>query len=157
MLSRAVLARRARTNHFAQWETTLTEALRAIPDQQSAVQRRVLVAEDNEINFELVRDLLEASGHRVQWARDGIQALDALLAEHFDLLLLDLDLPRLSGMDLLRRLRTEQATQELSVLVLTADAMAGTQEAVTAAGADGYLSKPFGVATFRHTIQDLLA
>jgi two-component system, cell cycle response regulator DivK len=146
-----------RKNHFASLETRLTEAQRATLDPESAAQRRVLVAEDNEINFELVRDLLEARGHRVQWARDGIQALDALMADHFDLLLLDLQLPRLSGIDLLRRLRREEATRELRVIVLTADAMVGTREAVLTAGADDYLTKPFGVATFRRAVENSLA
>jgi CheY-like chemotaxis protein len=121
------------------------------------VQRHVLVAEDNEINFELVRDLLEGGGHRVQWARDGIQALEALEANQFDLLLLDLDLPRLSGIEVLRRLRADDATRELRVIVLTADAMVGTREVVLTAGADGYLTKPFGLATFRMVVAECLA
>ena len=119
-------------------------------------QRHILVAEDNEVNFELVRDLLEGGGHRVDWARDGVQALAALEADHFDLLLLDLNLPRLSGIDLLRRLRAEDVTRELRVIVLTADAMVGTREAVLTAGADNYLTKPFGLATFRRAVDDCL-
>jgi two-component system cell cycle response regulator DivK len=134
----------------------LAEAQLANLDPEYAAQRHILVAEDNEINFELVRDLLEVDGHIVQWARDGIQALHALKADHFDLLLLDLHLPRLSGTDLLRSLRAEEATKYLRVIVLTADAMVGTQEAVRAAGADGFLTKPFDVSTFRRTVEDLL-
>lgn len=135
----------------------MAEAQRAIPDPEAVDQRHILVAEDNEINFELVRDLLEGGGHRVEWARDGMQALDALEADHFDLLLLDLDLPRLNGIDLLRRLRAEEVTRELRVIVLTADAMVGTREAVLTAGADRYLTKPFGLAAFRHTVEECLA
>ena len=102
----------------------------------------VLVAEDNPLNFELVRDLLDARGHAVEWARDGEEALRLARTGRFDLLLLDLHMPRLDGLEVIRAIRAEPPERPLKVIALTADAMVGVREDLFAAGVDGYLSKP---------------
>jgi two-component system cell cycle response regulator len=102
----------------------------------------VLVAEDNPLNFELVRDLLDARGHAVEWARDGEEALRLARTGRFDLLLLDLHMPRLDGLEVIRAIRAEPPDRPLKVIALTADAMVGVREDLFAAGVDGYLSKP---------------
>jgi CheY-like chemotaxis protein len=102
----------------------------------------VLVAEDNPLNFELVRDLLDARGHSVEWARDGEEALRLARTGRFDLLLLDLHMPRLDGLEVIRAIRAEPPDRPLKVIALTADAMVGVREDLFAAGVDGYLSKP---------------
>ena len=117
----------------------------------------VLVAEDNEINFELVRDLLELDGHRVTWAKDGAEALRLALTEPTDLLLLDLQLPRLPGREVLRQLVSEPSPLPIKILVLSADAMVGTREEVLGAGADAFLAKPFDLGAFRTTLRELLS
>lgn len=102
----------------------------------------VLVAEDNPLNFELVRDLLDARGHTVEWARDGEEALALARTGRFELLLLDLHMPRLDGLEVIRAIRAEPPPKVLKVIALTADAMLGVREELFAAGVDGYLSKP---------------
>ena len=102
----------------------------------------VLVAEDNPLNFELVRDLLDARGHTVEWARDGEEALAKARTGQFDLLLLDLHMPRLDGLQVVRALRATPPSRPLKVIALTADAMAGVRDDLFAAGVDGYLAKP---------------
>lgn len=130
----------------------MAQATRPSIDTDPEPQRLVLVAEDNEINFELVSALLERDGFRIKWVRDGGQAMEALARAHFDLLILDLHLPRLSGLDVLRRLRSDPATLELPVLVLTADAMLGTRDAVMVEGANEYMTKPFDLSAFRAAV-----
>ncbi len=102
----------------------------------------VLVAEDNPLNFELVRDLLDARGHSVEWARDGEEALALARTGRFELLLLDLHMPRLDGLEVIRAIRANPPPKQLKVIALTADAMLGVREELFAAGVDGYLSKP---------------
>jgi CheY-like chemotaxis protein len=119
-------------------------------------QRRVLVVEDNEVNYELASALLEFMGHDVSWARDGVSGLDAALSGAFDLVLLDLHIPKKSGREVLRALRDDARASGLPVLVLTAEAMLGTGEAILDGGASAYLSKPFDLDEFRSTVTALM-
>jgi CheY-like chemotaxis protein len=120
-------------------------------------QRVVLVAEDNEVNFELVSAMLERDGFSIRWARDGDEAVAAVASSYLDLLILDLHLPRLSGLDVLHAVRADPATHDLPVLVLTADAMAGTRDAVLAEGASEYMTKPFDLNAFRAAVARIMA
>lgn len=116
----------------------------------------VLVAEDNAMNFELVHDLLDALGHKVQWARDGEEALALARSGHFDLLLLDLHMPRLNGLEVMLALRDDPAVANLKVIVLTADAMLGVRDEMFAAGVDGYLCKPLNIAVLVNEMEAVL-
>jgi CheY-like chemotaxis protein len=126
------------------------------PLRTPAAQRVVLVAEDNDLNFELLSAVLERDGHRVRWARNGPEAVTAVAADPPDLLILDLHLPELSGLDVLRRVRADPVTREVPVLVLTADAMAGTREEALGEGASDIVTKPFELNSLRSTIARLL-
>jgi CheY-like chemotaxis protein len=126
------------------------------PLRTPAAQRVVLVAEDNDLNFELLSAVLERDGHRVRWARNGPEAVTAVAADPPDLLILDLHLPELSGLDVLRRVRADPVTREVPVLVLTADAMAGTREEALGEGANDIVTKPFELNSLRSTIARLL-
>jgi len=110
------------------------------------LKSRVLVAEDNPLNFELVRDLLDARGHEVEWARDGEEALRLASTGRFQLLLLDLHMPKLDGLEVVRAVRANPPPEPLKVIALTADAMVGVREDLFQAGVDGYLSKPLELA-----------
>jgi DNA-binding response OmpR family regulator len=103
----------------------------------------VLVVEDEPTLREGLRDLLEAAGHRVVAVGDGLDAVDRGLAEPFDVVLLDLMLPRLPGIEVCRRLRT--ARPALPIVMLTARGAEDEKVAGLAAGADDYVTKPFGV------------
>jgi two-component system, cell cycle response regulator DivK len=109
---------------------------------------RVLVVEDNEKNMKLFRDVLKATGYRTLEATTGRQAV-TLAAEHApDLVLMDIQLPDIDGVEALSRLRANERTASIPVLALTAQAMHGDRERFLAAGFDGYISKPLNVVEF---------
>jgi two-component system cell cycle response regulator DivK len=113
----------------------------------------VLVVEDNEKNMKLFRDVLQAAGYDTLEATTGSQAVD-LATEHLpDLVLMDIQLPDIDGVEALGRLRASDRTTSLPVLALTAQAMEGDRERFLAAGFDGYLSKPVDVTDFVATVK----
>jgi two-component system cell cycle response regulator DivK len=100
------------------------------------------VVEDNEKNMKLVRELLEATGYRPLEATTGSLALDLAVEHRPDLVLMDIRLPDIDGLEALSRLRADERTATIPVLAVTAQAMHGDRERFLAAGFDGYLSKP---------------
>jgi two-component system cell cycle response regulator DivK len=106
---------------------------------------RVLVVEDNEKNMKLVRELLEVTGYRPLEATTGSLALELALEHRPDLVLMDIRLPDIDGLEALSRLRGDERTATIPVLAVTAQAMQGDRERFLAAGFDGYLSKPIDV------------
>jgi two-component system, cell cycle response regulator DivK len=106
---------------------------------------RILVVEDNEKNMKLFRDVLAATGYRTLEATTGSEAVE-LASEHTpDLVLMDIQLPDLDGVQALHRLRANAGTARIPVLALTAQAMRGDRERFLAEGFDGYVSKPVNV------------
>jgi two-component system cell cycle response regulator DivK len=104
--------------------------------------RQILVVEDNEKSQKLLRDVLRASGYRTVEASTGEQALSLAAIEAPALVLMDIRLPDMSGIEVLGRLRTDARTARVPVLAVTAEAMKGDLERLLEAGFDGYLSKP---------------
>lgn len=102
----------------------------------------ILVIEDNEINARLVTFLLSSSGYEVRKAGDAQEALKLLEAFHPRLILMDLQLPRMDGYELTRRLKADPATRDIFVVALTAHAMSGDEQKALGAGCDGYFTKP---------------
>jgi two-component system, cell cycle response regulator DivK len=118
-----------------------------------AAGAQILVVEDNEKNMKLFRDVLLATGYRTLEATTGKEAVD-LAAEHSpDLVLMDIQLPDIDGVEALGRLRADSRTASVPVLALTAQAMQGDRERFLAAGFDGYLSKPVNIAEFVATVK----
>jgi two-component system, cell cycle response regulator DivK len=106
---------------------------------------RILVVEDNEKNMKLFRDVLTAKGYQTLEATTGESAV-ALATEHApDLVLMDIQLPDIDGIEALARLRADQRTASLPIVALTAQAMHGDRERFLAAGFDGYISKPVDI------------
>jgi two-component system, cell cycle response regulator DivK len=117
----------------------------------------ILVVEDNAKNMKLVRDVLQATGYRTMEAATWAQAL-VLAAEHLPaLVLLDIRLPDMDGLDALARLRQDERTASIPVLAITAQAMKGDGERYKEAGFDGYLSKPLDISELLLTVEELLA
>jgi len=113
----------------------------------------VLVVEDNELNMKLFRDVLESSGYRTLEATTGSEAID-LAADHSpDLVLMDVQLPDLDGVEALRRLRADGRTSALRVLAVTAQAMQGDRERFLRAGFDGYVAKPVDIVALLGTVR----
>jgi two-component system, cell cycle response regulator DivK len=107
---------------------------------------KILVVEDNPRNMKLVRDVLQATGYRTVEATTGERAVE-LASEHGpDLVLMDIQLPDIDGVETLGRLRADESTAAIPVIALTAQAMKGDRERFLAAGFDGYVSKPVDIA-----------
>jgi CheY-like chemotaxis protein len=107
-------------------------------------QLRILVAEDNRVNQMLLVRMLEKLGHQVDVVSDGLEAVRTTSQKEFDLVLMDVQMPELDGLEATRRIRVSEEGNgyRLPILVLTANAMLGDKERCLEAGADGYLSKP---------------
>jgi two-component system cell cycle response regulator DivK len=106
---------------------------------------RILVVEDNAMNMKLFRDVLVATGFRALEATTGGEAVELAVEHAPDLVLMDIQLPDADGVDVLRRLRTDDRTASIPVLAVTAQAMHGDHERFLAAGFDGYVSKPVNI------------
>ena len=106
---------------------------------------QVLVVEDNEKNMKLVRDVLEATGYRILEATTGGQAVELAARHSPDLVLMDIRLPDIDGVEALNRLRADERTASIAVLAVTAQAMQGDRERFLAAGFDDYISKPVNI------------
>ena len=114
---------------------------------------QVLVVEDNDRNMKLFRDVLHASGYRTLEAATGERAVELVFEHRPDLVLMDIQLPDIDGVEALDRLRADERFSSVPVLALTAQAMEGDRERFLAAGFDGYLSKPVNIAELVATVK----
>ena len=115
---------------------------------------QVLVVEDNEKNMKLFRDVLEASGYRLLEATTGEQAMELAVEQQPNLVLMDIQLPDIDGVDALGRLRADARTASIPVVALTAQAMHGDRERFLDAGFDAYISKPVDIVEFVKTVKE---
>ncbi len=126
------------------------------PAAISAQTKTVLIVEDNELNMKLFHDLLEANGYRVLQTRDGLSALD--LARHHmpDLILMDIQLPEVSGIEVTKWLKEDDELKSIPVIAVTAFAMKGDEEKIREGGCEAYISKPISVLSFLQTVDGFL-
>jgi len=117
----------------------------------------ILVVEDNERNLKLLRDVLEYAGYDVRVARTGEDGVTLAVKEPPDLVLMDLQLPGIDGMEALRQLRASARTADIPVVAVTAQAMKQDRERVLEAGFDGYVEKPISVRAFPDQVRRFLA
>jgi len=115
---------------------------------------QVLVVEDNEKNMKLFRDVLQASGFALLEATSGEQAIELAVEHAPALVLMDIHLPDIDGVEALGRLRGEERTASIPVLALTAQAMQGDRERFLAAGFDGYIAKPVDIMALVGTVKE---
>jgi len=115
---------------------------------------RILVVEDSEKNMRLLRDLLQAKGYATLEATTGEDALACAVSDAPALVLMDVQLPGIDGVEALRRLRDDDRTASIPVLALTAQAMHGDRERFLAAGFDGYVSKPVDIVELIRTVEE---
>jgi two-component system cell cycle response regulator DivK len=116
----------------------------------------ILIIEDNPLNMKLFRDLLRAQGYQVIEASDGLAGLDLARAEAPDLILLDIHLPDMSGFEVALKLKSDQQTRDIPIVVITASMLPQTEQSALASGCDGFLRKPIAISEFRETIATLL-
>ncbi len=113
----------------------------------------ILIVEDNELNKKLFRDLLEANGYKTLHTADGLKVLDLARTNKPDLILMDIQLPEVSGLEITGWLKNDPELKSIPVVALTAFAMKGDEEKILAGGCQGYISKPISVATFLATVK----
>ncbi|MGH9896727.1 MAG: response regulator [bacterium] len=116
----------------------------------------ILVVEDNPANMKLVRDLLRANGHRVVESTTGEEALDALKFIRPNLILMDIQLPGMDGLEAARRLRDDPATRDIPVVALTAHVMKGDEVRAKMSGCVGYIPKPIDTVEFPRLVAGYL-
>jgi two-component system cell cycle response regulator DivK len=117
--------------------------------------RTILHVEDNEFNRKIVRDLLARTSYRLVEAVDGEEGVQMALREPPDLALIDIQLPRMSGLEVTRRLRVEPATAHVPIIVITSFALSGDDQRAREAGASHYLSKPYSPRELLEAIRRL--
>ncbi|MGI8840265.1 MAG: response regulator [Caulobacteraceae bacterium] len=118
--------------------------------------KTILIVEDNELNMELFHDLLEAQGYRTLCTGEGLEAL-ALAREHKPaLIVMDIQLPAISGLEVTRWLKEDPALAHIPVVAVTAFAMKGDEQRILDGGCEAYLAKPISVARFLETIERFL-
>ena len=117
--------------------------------------KTVLYVEDNEFNRKIVRQLLAATTYRLLEATDGEQGVATALETQPDLILMDIQLPRLSGLDATQRLRADPRTARIPIIVVTSFALSGDDQKALEAGASGYLAKPYSPRQLLELIRKL--
>lgn len=119
----------------------------------SAERKKVLIVEDNELNMKLFNDLLEAHDIDTVQTSNGLEVLDLARAEKPDLILMDIQLPEVSGADVIKWLKDDDGLCDTPVIAVTAFAMKGDEEKIRQGGCDDYISKPISVMNFLETVQ----
>lgn len=118
--------------------------------------KTVMIVEDNELNMKLFNDLLEAKGYRTVKTKNGLEALDLARAEKPDLILMDIQLPEVSGLEVTRWLKDDDQLHTIPVIAVTAFAMKGDEERIRQGGCEAYISKPISVVKFLETMHTFL-
>jgi two-component system, cell cycle response regulator DivK len=117
---------------------------------------KILIVEDNALNIKLFCDLLAAHGHQPEAVTDSRNALDKARSFEPDLVITDIQLPHVSGLDLIRMIRKDKKLASVPIMAVTAYSARGDEERIREAGAQAYVSKPISVARFAQTVDDLL-
>jgi two-component system, cell cycle response regulator DivK len=117
------------------------------------MMKTVLIVEDNELNMKLFNDLLEAHGYTTLKTRDGIQALGMARDKRPDLILMDIQLPEVSGLEVTKWLKEDDDLRHIPVIAVTAFAMKGDEEKIRQGGCEDYIAKPITVSKFLETVQ----
>lgn len=115
--------------------------------------KTVLIVEDNELNMKLFRDLLEAHGYQTLGTSNGFEALDLVRKHRPALILMDIQLPQVSGLDVTRWIKDDPDLRAIPVVAVTAFAMKGDEERIREGGCEAYLSKPISVGKFIETVR----
>ncbi|MBN8961582.1 MAG: response regulator [Rhizobiales bacterium] len=115
--------------------------------------KTVLIVEDNELNMKLFRDLLEAHGYQTAGTSNGYEAIDLVRKSRPDLILMDIQLPQVSGLEVTRWIKDDPELRAIPVVAVTAFAMKGDEERIREGGCEAYLSKPISVGKFIETVR----
>jgi two-component system cell cycle response regulator DivK len=128
-----------------------------VRERRRGVGKTVLIVEDNELNMKLFHDLLEAHGYHILQTRDGMEALQIARDHKPDLILMDIQLPEVSGLQVTKWIKQDNMLKHIPVVAVTAFAMKGDEEKIREGGCEAYLAKPISVLAFLQTVERFLA
>lgn len=117
------------------------------------MKKTILIVEDNELNMKLFNDLLEANNYNTLQTKDGMDALKLAREHRPDLILMDIQLPEVSGLEVTKWLKEDDELKHIPVIAITAFAMKGDEEKIKEGGCEGYIAKPISVSLFLSTVQ----
>ena len=117
---------------------------------------RILLVEDNELNMKLFHDLLEAHGYSILQTRDGMEALKLARQHKPDLILMDIQLPEVSGLEVTKWVKEDDELKSIPIIAVTAFAMKGDEEKIREGGCEAYIAKPISVTSFLKTVEQFL-
>ncbi len=120
------------------------------------MKKRILIVEDNDLNLKLFRDLLTAHGYETIETKEGMEAITLTRSERPDLILMDIQLPEISGLDVTRRIKADDTVRAIPIVAVTAFAMKDDEEKILAAGCEAYISKPISIMPFLNTVRRFL-
>ncbi len=119
--------------------------------------KTILIVEDNELNMKLFNDLLEAHDYKILQTRDGMEALKIAREKRPDLILMDIQLPEVSGLEVTKWIKEDENLRSIPVIAVTAFAMKGDEEKIREGGCEAYIAKPISVSHFLETVQKFLS
>jgi len=122
-----------------------------------AAAKTVLIVEDNELNMKLFNDLLEAHGYFTLQTKDGVEALRMARTHRPDLILMDIQLPEVSGLEVTKWLKEDEDLRSIPIIAVTAFAMKGDEQKIRDGGCEAYIAKPISVASFMSTVERFLS
>jgi two-component system cell cycle response regulator DivK len=125
-------------------------------EAEVVMAKTILIVEDNELNMKLFHDLLEAHGYNILQTRDGMEALRLARSSKPDLILMDIQLPEVSGLEVTKWIKEDDDLKAIPVIAVTAFAMKGDEEKIREGGCEAYIAKPISVAHFLATVQKFL-
>jgi two-component system cell cycle response regulator DivK len=128
----------------------------AKPMRQASTPKTILVVEDNELNMKLFHDLLEAHGYSILQTRDGMEALKLARQHKPDLILMDIQLPEVSGLEVTKWIKEDDDLKAIPIIAVTAFAMKGDEEKIREGGCEAYIAKPISVTSFLKTVEQFL-
>jgi two-component system cell cycle response regulator DivK len=123
----------------------------------SPMSKRILIVEDNDLNMKLLHDLLEAKGYATLQTKDGREALKLARQHRPDLILMDIQLPEVSGLEVTRWIKADDDLTTIPIIAVTAFAMKGDEEKIREGGCEAYIAKPISVANFLQTVERFLS
>src|ERR1700690_2412463 len=126
------------------------------PGSDQRARKTVLIVEDNDLNMKLFNDLLEAHGYETLQTKDGVEALKLAREHRPDLILMDIQLPEISGLEVTKWLKEDDDLRSIPVIAVTAFAMKGDEEKIRGGGCEAYIAKPISVASFLRTVERFL-
>jgi two-component system cell cycle response regulator DivK len=120
------------------------------------MKKTILIVEDNDLNLKLFRDLLTANGYETRETKDGLEAVALTRNIQPDLILMDIQLPEISGLDITRTIKNDESLKHIPIIAVTAFAMKDDEEKILKAGCEAYISKPISIEHFIGTVRKFI-